>query len=373
MPMRVSVRFFLPLLVACAPAWGQDIVVGQTIALTGGPSEHGKAVLQGVSAHLAQVNAAGGVGGRRIVLETLDDGGDSKRAAGNTERLIDERKVVAVFGGIEGGPCVASMKVAVAKKVPLVACMAGSPELRQPFERYVFPVRAAHLDEFERLIELATTFGRTRIGFLHSDSDTGRQHLANVRRLLGARRLELTLAVPLAGKPDAAKIAASLKEAGVQAMFNHGSYADYAAVILEAKKLGLDIQFLAVNSGAQQMVRLLGKDAPGLIFTQVVPYPWRTVPAVVKEFREAQQAFAPGAEISFSALEGYVSAKVLVEALRRASRNGRAPDRPSLLAALESMASYDVGGFEVSFTPSSRRGADFVDTVVVARDGRFAR
>ena len=371
--MRVSVTLFLPLLFVLAPAWAQDIVVGQTIALTGGPSEHGKAVLQGAAAYLARVNAAGGVGGRRIVLETLDDGGDSKRAAANTERLIDERKVVAVFGGIEGGPCVASMKVAAEKKVPLVACMAGSPELRQPFQRYAFPVRAAHLDEFERLIEMAATYGRTRIAFLHSESDTGRQHLANVRRLLGARRLELALAIPLAGKPDAAQIAASLKAAGVQAMFNHGSYADYAAIIREAKKLGLDIQFLAVNSGAQQMVRLLGKDVTGLIFTQVVPYPWRTVPAVVKEFREAQQAFAPGAEVSFSALEGYVSAKVLVEALRRAARPGRPLDRPALLAALESMSAYDAGGMEVSFTPSSRRGADFVDTVVVATDGRFAR
>ena len=371
--MRIALALFLSM--AVAPAWAQErsIVVGQTIALTGGPSEHGKAVLQGAAAHLAKVNAAGGVGGRRIVLETLDDGGDSKRAAANTARLIDEHKAVAVFGGIEGGPCVASMKVAAEKKVPLVACLAGSPELREPFQRYVFPVRAAHLDEFGRLVEMAATYGRTRIAFLHSDSDTGRQHLANVRRLLAARNLELALAVPLAAKPDAAKIAASLKAAGVQAMFNHGSYADYAAVIVEAKKLGLDIQFLAVNSGAQQMVRLLGKDAAGLIFTQVVPYPWRTVPPVVKEYREALQASAPGAEVSFSSLEGYISAKVLVEGLRRAARPGRPIERPALLAALESMQSYDVGGMEVSFTPTARRGADFVDTVVVALDGRFAR
>jgi ABC-type branched-subunit amino acid transport system substrate-binding protein len=359
---------------AFTPAMGQDIVVGQTIALTGGPSEHGKAVLQGAQAYLARVNAAGGLGGRKIVLETLDDGGDSKRAAANTARLIDEQKVVAVFGGIEGGPCVASMKVASAKKVPLVACMAGSPELREPFERYVFPVRAAHLDEFDRLIEMATTYGRTRIAFLHSDSETGRKHLANVRRLLAARNLELALAVPLDGKPDAAKVAAALKAAGVQAMFNHGSYADYAAIILEAKRRNLDIQFLAVNSGAQQMVRLLGNEAAqGLIFTQVVPYPWRTTPSVVRDFREAQQAFAPGAEVSFSALEGYLSAKVLVEALRRAARPSRPLERATLLAALESMSTYDVGGLEVSFGAASRRGADFVDTVVVARDGRFAR
>jgi len=360
---------------AAAPAWAQDrtILIGQTIALTGGPSEHGKAVLAGASAYLEKVNANGGVAGRRIVLKTLDDAGDGKRAAENTARLADEDKVVAVFGGIEGGPCVASMKVATEKKVPLVACMAGSPELRDPFQRYAFPVRAAHFDEFARLIDTAQTYGRSKIAFLHSDSDTGRQHLANVRKLLAARGLELALAVPLAGQFEPAKIAAALQGAGIQATFNHGSYAQYAAVIREAKKLGLDIQFLAVNSGAQQMVRLLGQDATGLIFTQVVPYPWRTVPAVVKEFRDELKTRAPGTDISFSALEGFISAKVLVEALRRAAPPGRTLDRAALLAALETMQPYDAGGLEVSFTPAAHKGADFVDTVIVARDGRFVR
>lgn len=374
--LRIAFAGVFASMAAAAPSvWAQDrtILVGQTIALTGGPSEHGKAVLAGASAYLEKVNASGGIAGRRIVLKTLDDGGDGKRAAENTARLADEDKVVAIFGGIEGGPCVASMKVATDRKVPLVACMAGSPELRDPFQRYAFPVRAAHYEEFARLVETALGYGRSRIAFLHSDSDTGRQHLANVRKLLGARKLELALAIPLSGQSDPARIAAQLKAASVQAIFNHGSYAQYAAVIREARKLGLDIQFLAVNSGAQQMVRLLGDDAAGLIFTQIVPYPWRTVPAVVKEFREELKARAPGLEPSFSALEGFVSAKVLAEALRRASRGGRTPDRESLLAALESMHAYDAGGLEVSFTPSAHRGSDFVDTVIVARDGRFVR
>ena len=370
---RIVLAALITGLATAVPAQEPVIVLGQSIALTGGPAEHGKAVLAGVNLYLEKTNANGGVAGRRIVLKTLDDGGDGKRAAENTLRLADAENVLAMFGGIEGGPCVASMKVATEKKLPLVACMAGSPELRDPFQRYAFTVRAAHFNEFERLIDTAITYGRSRIAFLYSDSDTGRQHLGNVRKLLAARSLELALPVALAGQPDAAKIAAALKEARVQAMFNHGSYAQYAAIIREVQKLGLDIQFLAVNSGAQQMVRLLGEDATGLIFTQVVPYPWRATPTVVKEFREELKARAPGAEVSFSALEGFISAKVLVEALRRASRPGRPLDREALVAALESMHSYDAGGFEVSFTPAARKGADFVDTVIVARDGRFVR
>jgi branched-chain amino acid transport system substrate-binding protein len=365
-----TVAFFGLLVAAPAAAQG-PIVIGQTIALSGSLAEHGKAVHQGAAAYLKKVNAAGGVAGREVVLKTLDDGGDAQRAAQNTKKLIEEEGALAIFGGIEGGPCVASMKVAAEMGVPLIACMAGSPELREPFQRFAFPVRAPHFDEFAKLIDTAVTYGHRRIAFMHSDSDTGRKHLANVQKLLGARGLQLALAIPLAGKPDAAQVARQLKDAGIQAMFNHGAYATYAEVIREARKLGLQTQFLAINSGAQQMVRSLGADAAGLIFTQVVPYPWATVPSVVKEFRDSVKEIEGG--ISFSAMEGFMSAKVLAEALARASRGRKALSAESLVATLEAMKSYDLGGIEVRYSAREHRGADFVDTVVVAKDGRFVR
>jgi ABC-type branched-subunit amino acid transport system substrate-binding protein len=345
--------------------------VGQTIALSGALAEHGSAVHQGAALYLAKVNAGGGVAGRQVVLRTLDDGGDAERAAHNTLKLIDEDKVVAVFGGIEGGPCVASMKVAAEKRVPLVACMAGSPELREPLQRYAFPVRAAHFDEFAKLIDTVAMYGHRRIAFLHSDSDTGRKHLANVNKLLAARKLELALAIPLAGKPDPAQIVRQLKDAGIEAMFNHGAYATYAEIIREARREGVQTQFLAINSGAQQMVRSLGPDAAGLIFTQVVPFPWRGVTPVGKEFREA--AKDTGLAISYSAMEGYLSAKVLVEALTRAVHGRKVVSSEALVGALEGMKSYDAGGIEVRFSQKAHTGAGFVDTVVVANDGRFVK
>ena len=369
MDARTVAFFGLLLAVSAAPAQ-EPIVIGQTIALSGSLAEHGKAVHQGAAAYLKKVNAAGGVAGREVVLKTLDDGGDAQRAAQNTKKLIEEG-ALAIFGGIEGGPCVASMKVAAEMGVPLIACMAGSPELREPFQRFAFPVRAPHFDEFAKLIDTAVTYGHRRIAFMHSDSDTGRKHLANVQKLLGARGLQLALAIPLAGKPDAAQVARQLKDAGIQAMFNHGAYATYAEVIREARKLSLQTQFLAINSGAQQMVRSLGADAAGLIFTQVVPYPWATVPSVVKEFRDSVKEIEGG--ISFSAMEGFMSAKVLAEALTRASRGRRALSAEGLVATLEAMKTYDLGGIEVRYSAREHRGADFVDTVVVAKDGRFVR
>jgi ABC-type branched-subunit amino acid transport system substrate-binding protein len=69
-------------------------------------------------------------------------------------------------------------------------------------------------------------------------------------------------------------------------------------------------------------------------------------------------------------MEGFVNAKVLVEALRRA---GQKPTRERLVTALESMRDHDIGGLVISYAPNRHQGSRFVDVVVVASDGRFVR
>lgn len=359
---------------ACAQGiTGSQVTIGQTVALSGSVGEHGRALALGAQAYFEKMNRAGGVQGRRIALITLDDAGDSKRAEENAHKLILEEKVLALFSGAEGGPCVAATTVAGKLGVPVVGCAGGSPELREPFNPFSFPIRAAHLDEFDKLVGYAALFGGKRIGFVYSDSDTGRKHLANVRRLADRYGVALALALPLPSGKDsfnADKIAVEIEKGRIDAVLNHGSYGQYAEIIRAAKRQGSRAQFLAVNSGAQQMVRLLGGDASGLIFTQVVPFPWFGVTPIVHEYRDALKSLEPKAEPSFSSLEGFINAKVLVEALRRA---GRKLTSQSFIAALESMRGYDVGGLTVDYEASIHPGSRFVDVVVVGSRGQFVR
>ncbi len=347
------------------------ILVGQTVALTGSISEHGQAVVTGARAYIESVNAAGGIGGRRIALVTLDDGGEASRAAENTRRLIDREGVVALFGGVEGGPCVASLKEASDRGVPLIACMAGSPEMREPFNRYSFPVRAPHLEEFAKLLDVAKTYGFRKVAFLHADSDTGRKHLANVQRLAALRQIDVAPIVVKSGAKGET-LAEAIMAAEPDAVFNHGSYAIYLAAIREARRKGIRTQFMAVNSGAAQMAKQLGDDAKGLIFTQIVPFPWAVAVPLVKEYQQALARFAPpGSEPSFSGLEGYASAKVLVAGLRAAASKNLSRD--SLQRAMETLGGLDLGGMIVQYAPGSHPGSTFVETVIVASDGRFSR
>lgn len=365
--------FLAALLQLPGTTFSQEILIGQTIALTGSTAEHGKAEMQGAQAYIGQVNQAGGIRGKKVKIKILDDAGDGKRAAENTTTLINEG-VIAIFSGIEGGPCGASLKVALERKVPIVACAAGSPELRGT-NRYLFPVRAAHYDEFVKLIDFSVTFGRKRIAFLHADSDTGRQHRDNVIRIAKARGIEEVLAIPFIGSGDKAsdpgKIAQQIIDAKIETVFNHGSYGYYAKVIKEAMQRGAPIsKFMAVNSGAQQMNKLLGENGRGLIFTQVVPYPWSytNIFPVVTEYRDAWTKAFPGEEISFSGLEGFMNAKALVEGLRRIKGEANSE---SLVLALQSMRHYDLGGVTIDFSASEGRGSKFVDIVISSSKGRF--
>ena len=351
-----------------ASAWC-DIVVGQSIALTGGLAEFGQAVVRGAKLHLDQVNAAGGINGQKVVVKTLDDNGKADKAAENVRALIERDKVLAIFGGIEGGPCTRTLKVAVELKTPFIACLAGSPEMREPFAEESFTVRAPHFAEFEKIIEIAASYGMTRFGFLHADSDTGRKHLANVNRLLAARKLPSAKSfVMVSGaKPDA--IAGDVLASDVQAVFNHGSYDFYSDVILQVRGTSpTKPSFFAVNSGIAQMARKLGERGKGLTFTSVVPFPNSGREEVAREFRKLYTASYGRQSASLAEMEGYISAKVLTEGLRRA---GRRPTRESLVNAMTNLGTYDAGGYLVRYVPEDHVGSRYVNTAVIRGDGRF--
>ena len=78
----------------------------------------------------------------------------------------------------------------------------------------------------------------------------------------------------------------------------------------------------------------------------------------------------PDKVVSYASIESFIGAKVLVEAIRR---SGADPTRTKVLSQLEKMNSYDVGGFKLSFSPTSRVGSKFVEVTVIARDGKLLR
>jgi branched-chain amino acid transport system substrate-binding protein len=345
------------------------IVLGQTLSLQGGKNAYGTAAAQGMKLYFDQINAAGGVNGRKIVTRILDDEGKADLAETNARQLVADGAFI-LFGAIDGAVSTAVMKVANELKVPFFGPLAGPPNLRSPHQPLVFPVRAEHQDEFRALMNWGKSTGLKTVGFLRADTPVGQAHLANVDRIAGELGLQRVVDLPFKGDVSDAQIAEWVKAIGASKadMFiNHGSAGLYQKLVAQARAAGLKTTFMAVNSGSSQIAKGLGPLAKGMVFAQVVPSPWARKLAIAREYQDAARKADPKAEFSYGALEGYMTAKAMVMSLEA---TGRDLTRARWLQTM-SNARFDLGGVSIEYRPGSHEGSHFVDLSMVDRDGRF--
>src|SRR5260221_1128833 len=123
------------------------IVLGQSVALTGPAAQLGIQMRNGIKSYLDAVNAKGGVHGRKIELITLDDGYEPARTVPNTKKLIEQQRVFGLIGYVGTPTSVPVVPIISEAKVPFIGPFTGAEALRQPFNRYIFHVRASYYDE----------------------------------------------------------------------------------------------------------------------------------------------------------------------------------------------------------------------------------
>jgi branched-chain amino acid transport system substrate-binding protein len=369
-------RFFAALAFAVAvPALGQgvtdaQIVLGQSVPLSGAAEQLGKDMQAGANLYFDQVNRQGGVNGRKIVLKTLDDGYDPPRAAANTRKLINEDRVFALFGYVGTPTSAAALPIFTEAKVPFVGPFTGAELLRAPVNPYVFNVRASYYDETEAIVQHLTAMSITKIAVFYQNDAYGQAGLAGVERALKKRNLDVAAKGTVERNTvDVKKAVADIGKAGPQAVVMVGAYKACAAYIRETKAAGQSPTFWNVSFvGSKALAKELDKEGRGVQISQVVPFPWDQTVPVVKEYRKLLED-AKG-EPGFGTLEGFIAAKVMVEGLRRAGKN---LTRDSFIKAMESLQEYDAGGFKVSYGPGQRSGSKFVDLTIISRDQKFVR
>lgn len=347
-----------------------QIVLGQSVALSGPAEQLGKDMQLGASLYFNKVNAAGGVNGRKIVLKTLDDGYESARAAENTKKLINDEKVFALFGYVGTPTSQASLPIFTEARVPFVGPFTGAELLRSPHNRYIFNVRASYFDETEAIVQHLTAMSVNKIAVFYQNDSYGQAGLTGVERALKKRNLEVVAKGTVERNTVEVKAAVdTMLKAQPQAVVMISAYKSCAAFIKEMKKANANPTFWNVSFvGSKALAKELDREGRGVQISQVVPFPWDSTVPVVKEYRAAL-AEAKG-EPGFGTLEGYIAAKVMVEGLRRA---GKKLDREGFIKAMESMGNLDVGGFKVSYGPENHNGSKFVDLTIISKEQRFVR
>ena len=344
-----------------------EILLGQSAALTGPAAELGKQMRAGAEAYFKIVNDQGGIFGRRIRLLSLDDGYEPERAAANTQRLIEQERVFALFGFVGTPTSNAAKPIFTAARVPFFAPFTGAESMRNPVNRYIFNVRGSYLAETEAIVNFLDTPRVKNIAVFYQNDAYGQAGLDGVVRALAKFNAKpVALGTVERNSTDVAAAVAAISKVRPEAVVMVSAYKSSAAFIRAMKPYAAagttfwNVSFV----GSRALADELGDDGRGVGISQVVPFPWDSVRPVTKEHQSLL-----GSGLSFTTLEGFIAAKVLVEGLRKA---GKALTREALVTALES-GKIDVGGFAVQYAPDNHDGSRFVDLTMIARNGKFIR
>ncbi len=356
-------------------AQGADLVIGQVAPLSGVLASTGHQMVVGGEIYFDWINDHGGVHGAKIRHEVLDDGYKVPETVRLTKELLARPEVVALFGfaGTANVTQLLTDGVLDAGGAALVAPYTGGESLRNPFNPWIFHVRAGYADEAEHMVQQVTTLGMSRIAVMYQDDGFGKAGLLGVENALAKRNLKLTAAAGYERNTDKVeeavkKIKASDAQAIIMISVNK-STAAFARLYRESGG-GAQLYNISVVDPAE-LVKLAGlKNVHGLGISQVVPYPYQPSLPVVREYQTLLKKYAPKELINYTSFEEFIGAKVLVEALQRAGPN---PTRAKVVKALESMTSFDTGGVTISYSLGNRIGSHYVEVTVIGSTGKLLK
>ncbi len=349
---------------------GRRIVLGQSVPLTGAASEIGLAFTAGAKLYVDAFNDRRVNPGWHYELRQLDDGYEPVKAAANARKMLAEGADL-LFGFAGTASSDAGAEVARQNKAIFFGPFAASDTLRDAAHTNVFHVRPSMADEAFKMVRHCATLGQNRIAVVAEDDAMGRAGLAAVVQALIELKLPplvVSVMVPVnSDKVDAA--VATVASAQPQAILQVSLFNTTAAFIRKMRKTGYTGAFLNFSVvGIDPLFTALGRDIGGVVVSQVVPSPRSSATPIVKEYLAALEN--SDQTPSYESLEGYIAAKALNEAIRRAGKNW---DTASLQKTMTSMNDYDIGGFRINLRAGMRDSVRAIDLVTITPEGKVLR
>lgn len=350
----------------------EPILIGQTADLSSVSSAQMKDFNAAAKVYLHGVNKAGGIKGRPIQLIHLDDAMSAHLASVNARELIEEQKVLAIFGTRGTDPTEAVLAVADAARVPVIAPISGADTVRK--SPVAFPVRASYRLELDTMFK-QMAFAPVRLAMLVQNDKFGHP----LARFTQARLQQQYPTISLVKqaffdrkctdmRAQVSTILASQPNA-VIALCNPTSCEAFLREIQkQTRHTGATrptIYQTSISDAYSQFSAMQADFPGGSPFTQILPDPVHTTAPLAKEYRAALKG--QGIPINYRSFEGYVAAKVLVMALSKAATL----TREGLIQSMEQMGTRDLGGFTVHYAKGNHLGSTFVDLVTLNSTGQI--
>ncbi len=357
-----------------AGIYPDKVVLGASLALEGHASYLGIQTLHGALAYLKHVNANGGVHGRTIEVVAYDDSYDPPKCLINTQKLIIEDKIFALFCYVGTPTTVEVLPLVEDARIPLLGMFTGADALRKPFNRYLINIRPSYYQETREAVRhMVEDLGITKIAVFYQYDAFGFDGLTGTELALKDYNLE-----PVArgsytrGSLDVSEGVERIRDSGAEAVFMIGTSGPCIKFMDRLESEGVSPVYYTVSfMGAREFARNLKSGKELVIMSQVVP-PFADdrdlSSSEAASYIELLKQYYPQETPSLVGLEGFFNARILVEGLKR---SGRDLSREGFIRAIETMNNYEIApGITVSYGDADHQGMDKVYFTRLS-EGRF--
>ena len=346
---------------AYSPTSDNQVVIGQSLPLTGPSGQLGREYQAGALAWFNEVNRRGGIHQRRIRLTSLDDQYEPQRTIQNTKAFLQNPDLLALFGYVGTPTTKVILPIVESERIPLIAPLSGASLLRDSDLKMVFNFRASYSMEINKIVDSLVRDARQKIAIVYQDDAFGQDGLLAAQKALKKHNLTPAgIATVQRNSDNIAKAFRIINEVRPNGLIIVSAYVSSAALSKKILRNNLDIQIMNVSFVGSRALEdsLPAGQANGIGVSQVVPFPWDRWIPVVAEYQQLMRSTKTDASFSFTSLEGFIAAKLMTEALERAGPN---PTRERLLKALKTIKVLNADGMTFDLTDSDNQASDYVE------------
>ena len=348
-----------------------EVVFGSHTALTGNIAIWGVGSINGARMRFDDVNAAGGIHGRKIRFIVEDTQYEVPRAIQAANKLINRDKVFAMVLNLGTPTNNAVLTQQLRAGIPNLFPLTGARSMVEPYHDLKFTQRGIYYDEIRAGVKYFMERGKETPCVIHHDSDYGQEILEGTRDQLKSMGRELAMIA--AYKPTETEFTASLirlRNAGCDVVFMGTVHRDTILILETARKMGFETIFVGNNAAYGQVIaeQQSGSGEGYHAFVHIAKlYKDDALPqAVIDWWNDYESRF--GTEPGIPAMEGYRAADLVVLALEKA---GPGLTRESFIQALEQITDYtDIFGYRIVFGPGDHKGVD-ESVLSVVENGRW--
>ena len=360
----------------------REIRFGMSANLSGAAKENGRQMKLGIDLAFNRVNDAGGVNGRMLKLIVADDGYEPARTVENMKQLHDKDQVFGFIGNTGTPNAVVSVPYALERRMLFFGAFTGAGVVRRdPPDRYVFNYRPSYAEETDAavryLVKIRRIPPRQIAVFAQSDpfGDAGFSGVAKAFRALGLGDnavLRLNYQRNTIDVDDAVNQLKAQK-VPIKAVVMVATYRAAAKFVEKTRDFSpgmiyTNVSAVGATTLAEELTLLGPRYANGVIVTQVVPAV-SGYSSIVLEYKNALAKYFPGEAPDYSSLEGYISANVLIQALKRA---GPQFDTEKLVDVLENTRNLDLGlGTALNFGRAEHQASHKVWGTALDDNGKY--